>query len=126
MSSPMLSTTHQPLANPDSIVQKGEWRLTVLTPGLVRLEHSPTGEFEDKASTFAIKRNLPTPDFKAIKTDAGGLSLTTANMILTYDGKAFTTHGLQVFGVAMSECHPLSDDISLINRNRGEWMWRKC
>jgi hypothetical protein len=109
MSSPMLSTTHQPLANPDSIVQEGEWRLTVLTPGLVRLEHSPIGEFEDKASTFAIKRNLPTPDFKAIKTDAGGLSLTTANMILTYDGKAFTTHGLQVFGVAMSESIFLSE-----------------
>ena len=102
MSTPILSTTHQPIANPDAIVQAGEWRLTVLTPGLVRLEHSPDCKFEDKASTFAIKRNLPTPDFQAIKTEAGGLSLTTANMILTYDGKAFTTHGLQVFGVAMS------------------------
>lgn len=82
-----LSTAHQPIANPDSIVQEGDWRLTVLTPGLVRLEHSPDGKFEDKASTFAIKRNHPTPKSKAIKTPTGGLSLTTDNLILTYNGK---------------------------------------
>jgi hypothetical protein len=99
----MSSVVHHPLAKEASIVQHGPGRLTVLTPGLVRLEYSPDGKFEDKASTFAIKRDMPTPDFKAHKTETGGLTLTTSNMKLTYNGKEFSTSGLQVFGVDMSK-----------------------
>jgi len=54
-----LTVPGNPVANPDSVVQGEHWRVTVLTPGLVRLEWSDDGRFEDRASTFAVNRALP-------------------------------------------------------------------
>lgn len=95
----MSNKNDEALASPDAIVQGKHWRLTVLTPGLVRVEHSPDGRFEDRASTFAINRSLLFPRFTAFRTDRGGVELVTANLRLTYDGKPFSPHGLRVEGL---------------------------
>jgi len=53
-----------PVADPAAVVQGDTYRITVLTDGLVRLEHAADGRFEDRASAFALHRRLPVPEFE--------------------------------------------------------------
>lgn len=95
----MSTTQNHPIPDPKAVIQGDVWRVTVLTSGLVRIEFSADGQFEDRASTFAINRNLPVPKFTANKTETGGLELVTTTLRLSYDGKAFSPSGLQAYGV---------------------------
>jgi len=85
-----------PIATPESIITGDQYRLTVLTAGLIRLEYSPDGEFEDRASTFAVNRRLSKPESRFKKTQSGGVELVTDRLRLSYDGKAFSPSGLHV------------------------------
>lgn len=58
----------RPVADPRAVVQGDGYRFTVLTNGLVRMEHVEDGRFEDRASTFATTRELPVPDFRVVDT----------------------------------------------------------
>ena len=95
------SVPFQPNANARSIVgsQNAPYRITVLTEGLVRLEWSPECKFEDRASTFAVHRNLPTPDYRLVD-HGSSLEVVTSKFRLAYNKKAFTASGLtlQVLG----------------------------
>ena len=88
-----LSTS--PVAHPDAVVSGDHWRITVLTEGLVRLEWSPDGRFEDRASTLALHRDLPVPAYR-VTEGAGSLAITTARFTLTYDRGPFTPSGLSL------------------------------
>lgn len=86
--------TH-PLADPAAVVAGDDYRITVLTDGLVRLEHAADGRFEDRASAFAIHRALPVPEFHVL--DHGThLEVVTRRFRLTYDKGPFTASGLSV------------------------------
>ncbi|WP_315095099.1 TIM-barrel domain-containing protein [uncultured Cellulomonas sp.] len=85
----------RPLADPRAVVVGPQYRITVLTDGLVRLEHSADGVFEDRASTFALNRELPVPDFRVIETDAH-VEVLTDRLHLVYDRRPFSTSGLSV------------------------------
>ncbi len=94
-----------PAALPAAVVQGDRWRITVLTVGLVRLEWADDGVFEDRASTFALHRDLPAPEFTV--TEAGEyLEVVTERFRLSYDRGPFTPSGLslQVRG-AVSNYH---------------------
>jgi hypothetical protein len=71
------------------------WRITVLTDGVFRVERSADGGFEDRASTFAIRRDLPPVDF-AVERVGEGVVLTTRRARLRYDGGEFSASGLVV------------------------------
>jgi hypothetical protein len=90
-----------PLPTPESVISGKQYRLTVLTPGLVRLEYSPDGEFEDRASTFAVNRRLPKPECR-FKVVGDGVELVTERMRVFYDGKEFSPSGLHVVLVKKS------------------------
>jgi alpha-glucosidase (family GH31 glycosyl hydrolase) len=90
-----LSVEGDPVADPDAVVTGDRWRVTVLTPGLLRLEWDEQGRFEDRASTFAVNRALPVPDFE-VRRGGGRLELTTACLHLDYDGQPFSPSGLVV------------------------------
>lgn len=90
-----LTVPGNPVANPDSVVQGEHWRITVLTPGLVRLEWSDDGTFEDRASTFAVNRALPKPEVDVLR-DGDRVELTTDYLHLAYDGQPFSPSGLVV------------------------------
>ena len=47
-----------PIANKDSVVSGPNYRFTVLTDRVIRYEWAEDGQFEDRASTFAINRNF--------------------------------------------------------------------
>ena len=66
-----------------------DWRITVLTDGLVRLEWSEDGVFEDRASTFAVHRDLPVPDFRVIGRRRA-LEIVTDRLHLVYDRRPFS------------------------------------
>jgi hypothetical protein len=79
----------QPIANPESIVTAPQARFTVLTSRLLRLEYSPIGQFEDRASQVFWYRAQPVPEFEVERT-ADRVVITTGHVRLTY---RFTRHG---------------------------------
>ena len=87
--------TH-PLADPANVVQGDSYRITVLDAGLVRLEYSESGAFEDRASQMAVDRAFPAADFTVTETGGRGCEIHTDRLHLIYDKGPFTTHGLSV------------------------------
>ena len=83
-----------PVPSPDAVVQGEHFRITVLTAGLLRLEYSSDGEFEDHASAFAWYRELPTPEFRVL--DGPSLEIITDRLHVTYDRLPFSTSGLSI------------------------------
>ncbi len=73
----------QPLADPRSTVISGNARFTILTPRLVRLEWSATGQFEDRASFAFPTRLAPVPDF-SVRQEDGLLLIDTGALRLRY------------------------------------------
>ena len=90
-----LPTQYHPLAPSTSILLGSHYRLTILSSGLIRYEWSPDGKFEDRASTFAIDRNLPTPNFELIERN-DRIEVITDRLQLEYDRKAFSPSGFSV------------------------------
>lgn len=80
-------------AHPDAVVAGKHYRITVLTDGLLRLEHSPSGRFEDRPSAVAVHRRMPVPPFTVRRTGQG-LELVTDRVHLVYDEQEFSPHGL--------------------------------
>lgn len=76
----------RPIANPKSIVIHGNARFTVLTPRLLRLEWSETGDFEDRGSYAFPTRYAAAPDYTT-RMEGEGLILSTAEVVLRYRGK---------------------------------------
>ena len=58
-----------PVANPDAVVTEGAVRFTVLTPEMIRVEYSPSKQFEDRATFTVVNRNLPVPHFTKSEDD---------------------------------------------------------
>ncbi|MEZ0448740.1 glycoside hydrolase family 31 protein [Cellulomonas sp. ICMP 17802] len=85
----------RPRADPAAVVVGPHYRITVLTDGLLRLEHSPDGGFEDRASTFALNRALPVPSFRLVETETH-VEVLTDRLHLVYDRRPFSTSGLSV------------------------------
>ncbi|KZF18963.1 glycoside hydrolase family 31 protein [Xylona heveae TC161] len=88
----------RPVANPAAVVGgQGEtkYRFTLLTSGLLRYEYAEDGIFEDRASTFAINRDLPVPDYEVIDTEST-LEIATDHFHLRYDKLPFSPGGLRV------------------------------
>jgi len=83
------------VAAPEAVVAGDRYRFTVLTDGLIRLEYAEDGRFEDRASTFALNRELPVPHFEVVERGTH-LELLTDRLHLVYDGAPFSTTGLSV------------------------------
>ena len=84
-----------PVARPGAVLMGDRWRISVLADGLLRLEWSDDGVFEDRASAFALHRDLPVPAFEVIDGEAS-LEIVTDRLRLTYDRGPFTPAGLSV------------------------------
>ena len=84
-----------PVAHDAAVVQGDGFRVTVLTSGLVRVEWAADGRFEDRASTFALHRDLPVPAFRVVH-GAEVLEVLTDRLHLTYDRRRPSASGLKV------------------------------
>lgn len=85
-----------PLASTASQVTSKTSRITILTDGLIRLESAPDGVFEDRASTFAINRELPTPKFDITRKKDGQVEIVTSRFHLLWTGDDFAPTSLHV------------------------------
>jgi alpha-glucosidase len=77
----------RPAADPDSVVTCGQARFTVLTPRLLRLEWSKTGQFEDRGTYAFPTRCGPTLPF-AVRHEGDSLLLDTGALVLRYTPSA--------------------------------------
>ncbi len=83
----------------EAIVQGKNYRITVLTPSLLRLEYSENGYFEDRATQSVINRCFDVPSFHVSHEAASGvewLIIETDNILLRYNGQPFSSEGLQI------------------------------
>ena len=71
------------IANKKSIIQGANYRFTILTERLIRLEYNDNGVFVDSPTQQVLYRNLKTPEFK-VKEDPNFLVITTKYFKLTY------------------------------------------
>lgn len=85
-----------PVAPEGSQIVSGNSRMTILTDGLVRLETTEDGQFEDRASTFAINRDLPTPRFDVVKRDNGSMEIVTDRLFIQWTGEVFGPNSLLI------------------------------
>ena len=92
---PHLRLEAEPIAHPDAVVQGDRWRFTVLADGLLRAEWSDDGVFEDRATTFALTRNLPVPAFRVVD-GPHTLEIITSRLHLRYDRRPFSPSGFRV------------------------------
>lgn len=86
----------RPKAAARSVVQGPDYRFTVLTSRLIRMEYSADGCFEDRATQLAFCRNLDETDF-TVRDRADSLEIETEHLILYYDKQPFSPEGLSVF-----------------------------
>jgi len=86
-----------PVAHPDSVVISGRARFTALTPRLLRLEWSETGEFEDRG-TYAFPTRYADAPHLNIRADGDDVVIDTGALTLCYtqgSGK-FTADNLSI------------------------------
>ena len=62
----LIASTH-PETAPENIVQGDCYRISVLTEGLLRLEYSADGIFEDRATQAVWNRDFPKTAFRLIE-----------------------------------------------------------
>ena len=79
----------------ESVICAKQYRITVLTPSLLRLEYSEDGMFEDRPTQSVVNRNFPSVSFEA-RTDGTVLTIETERLLLRYDQKPFSEKGLQI------------------------------
>lgn len=83
-------------ANEECIIKGSNYRFTILTERLIRIEYNENGVFLDEPTTLVINRNFKKPEFK-IKEDKNYLEITTTYFKLYYTkGKKFTNRNLRI------------------------------
>ena len=86
-----------PQAPDESIVIWKNYRFTVLTSALIRVEYNPEGHFEDEATQTVLNRNFETPEFEVRDTDENIEILTShAHLIFYKEEGGFTKHNLRI------------------------------
>lgn len=85
-----------PRPNPEAVIETSHARFTVLTPRMIRMEWSPNGQFEDRASQAFWFRAQPVPNF-TVKRQKSGLVIETATLRLFYlPDESFSAENLRV------------------------------
>ncbi len=69
-------------ADSRAVIRRGNLRVSVLTPGIVRIEHDPDARFEDRPSQHFWHREQPVPEF-SVADEGGRLVLRTSRIMLS-------------------------------------------
>ncbi len=85
----------QPKANAGAVCAGENYRFTVLTSRLIRIEYSEDGNFEDRATQMAINRNFDVPDYRVVQ-NGSGLEIITKHLRLVYNGGKFEENSLSI------------------------------
>lgn len=85
----------RPEAHPENIIQGASYRITILTAGLVRLEYSLDGVFEDRPTQTVLNRDFKPAAYQVVETEEE-LQVITERIHLIYNKKEFTSYGLSI------------------------------
>ena len=86
----------RPIALSQNCLSGENYRFTVLTQRLIRMEYDPNGIFEDRASQTVFYRDLPACEY-SVSRDHGIVTIRTSELLLTYqEGTAFAYDTLSV------------------------------
>lgn len=85
-----------PAAPEESQVIWEQYRFTVLTQSMIRMEYHPEGTFEDRSSQIVMNRNFDVPEFDVKESDES-LEIVTSNVHLVFykETGGFTKHNLR-------------------------------
>lgn len=78
-----------------NIICGKKYRISVLTPCMIRLEYSEKEEFVDDKSQLIVNRNFPVPEYRVEETE-DELQIITENLRMTYNKQRFSSHGLKI------------------------------
>ena len=104
-----------PVANPESVVSFANVRFTLLTPRLVRLEWSETGQFEDRGSYAFPTRHAEAIPFEVRQQgpdtliDTGALAEIEVEIAELVDAATTAARGAPVTPVAADALEALAD-----------------
>ena len=59
-----------PVCRKESIVQGAKYRISILTPALIRLEYNEEGVFEDRATQAVLNRDFPPVRYRVWENEA--------------------------------------------------------
>ncbi len=82
-----------PISNSEAIISGENYRFTVLTDRLMRLEYSHDEKFEDRATQTVVNRKFEVPEFSVTERN-GSIKICTESMELTYHGGEFSKNSL--------------------------------
>ncbi|WP_167958602.1 glycoside hydrolase family 31 protein [Anaerosporobacter faecicola] len=71
------------------------YRITMLTPRLLRLEYQSESRFRDEPTQIVLNREFPSCEFRCIETEEQ-LEIITECIHVTYDKKMFSNQGLKI------------------------------
>jgi alpha-glucosidase (family GH31 glycosyl hydrolase) len=100
---PQFHIQFDPLPNPEAVVSNQNVRFTLLTDRLIRMEYSPSGEFEDRPSQAIWYRDQPAPKFDLVANQKR-IEIETEHLHIYYNvnPQGFTATSLQVIVKATS------------------------
>ena len=79
------------------MITGNNYRITVLTDRLIRLEYSPEGEFVDLPTQVVTNRRFPeVPVSIGHLSDGAGITIDTGRLLVSYDEKGFSMAGLSI------------------------------
>lgn len=84
-----------PVCAAEAVVQGEKYRISVLTPWLLRLEYNENGEFEDRPTQCVWNRRFPAVEYQVFETETS-LKLVTEGVQLIYDKQKFSKNGLSL------------------------------
>ncbi|MBQ2873636.1 MAG: DUF4968 domain-containing protein [Bacilli bacterium] len=98
-----LHLASHPLANEKNIIPGKNYRITVLTESLFRLEYSEEGVFNDEPTQTVLNRDFKEVPYK-LKEEEDYLEIITSNAKLYYNKQKFSTNGLniKIYGTNMN------------------------
>lgn len=98
-----LHLASHPLANEKNIIPGKNYRITVLTESLFRLEYSEEGVFNDEPTQTVLNRDFKEVSYK-LKEEEDYLEIITSNAKLYYNKQKFSTNGLniKIYGTNMN------------------------
>ena len=76
-----------PKANPENIVRWRDYRVTILTDRLFRLEQSFEGKFRDDATQAVWFRNMPKQEYRLLSSDNHAVIETGACILILYKAR---------------------------------------
>lgn len=95
--------TMEPVGREENTVQGKNYRFTLLTPCLIRMEYREDGKFEDRPTQSVWNRHFDAVPHRLVK-DGEGFELFTDRMHVIYSGGPFSKNSLMV--KAIGGLHP--------------------